>query len=93
MPKCPFRDIGTTCIDNEAVDETDYQDIKISTTLLSCPNSILTESHIGRRLINDNTCSREDMANNSLKNPKVINICGHNSGKRLLFGKRYISNS
>lgn len=93
MPKRCFRDLGTTCVDHEAVDETDYQDIKISTTLFRCPNSILTESHIGRRLINDNTCSREDMANNSLKIPKVINICGHKSGKRLLYGKRHISNS
>lgn len=46
LPKCSFQGAITACIINETVHETDFQDIKNSTTLLSDPISVHTQVHI-----------------------------------------------
>ncbi|VDP40661.1 unnamed protein product [Schistosoma margrebowiei] len=93
MPNCSFQDARTACINYEAVNELDIQSMKISNTLLSCPDELQSQGQSNLRSFNGESYSRVNMKGVSTWNYKANHKDEMKFGKCLSCGKFHPRNS
>ncbi|VDP29056.1 unnamed protein product [Schistosoma margrebowiei] len=93
MPNCSFQYARTACINYEAVNELDIQSMKISNTLLGCPDELQSQGHSNLRSFNGESYSRVNMKGVSTRNYKANHKGEMKFGKCLSCGKFHPRNS